>query len=129
MKHIFAATLVLYSFAAHAQSSEPKTENSYDVEKLKTHMNNIGVNTQRAGGELVAFKRQYFTGLSIQMLGVGLLTAGLITASNTPTYPKTKNNSAPFYYAGGSLLVIGGTINLFSHRHIGTAGRLLKMDY
>ena len=129
MKYFLTATLILFSIALHAQTSEPKTDNSYDVAKLKTHLNNIGVNTQRAGGELVAFKRQYFTGLSIQLLGVGLLTAGLITASNTPTFPKTKNNSAPFYYAGGSLLVVGGTINLFSHRHIGTAGRLLKMDY
>lgn len=128
MKYTLLLLAQLSFFASFGQVEDTPT--AQDIFRLKTQINNIGTSNQAAGRELMMFKKKYYLGVSLQAVGVAL--AGIAVLSNTSNYsgPSTNNTATTvLFFSAGACGVIGGTISLFSHRHVGIAGELMKRDY
>jgi hypothetical protein len=77
-------------------------------------------NIYDAGIELVKFKRIHSTGVTINIIGIGITGIGIATLSNNG------NKNAGIATVGGIVSLIGYIIELSSYKHIGKAGIILQ---
>jgi hypothetical protein len=126
MKTIITCLLLIFSCCVTAQTTVSQEQ---DIVRLRAQLNTIGTNVQSAGKELIMFNRLHYAGVTVQFVGLALI--GIAALSNTTPAPGTKANpsSTTLFFVGGGCFLVGGAITLFSHKHVGAAGRIMKMQY
>lgn len=118
MKTIFW-TLLALTFFVKAQGQQ--LPQSYDslvqrILKLETSTAQLQVGLQKS-------HREFRTGTALMI--VGTLITGLSFAL---TEKQTNNINTGLAAVGGTLMVVGGIIQIDSHKHIGRAGNFKKKE-
>jgi hypothetical protein len=102
-------------------------DRSGEINLLNAKVSAIEQKLNVAGSELIAYKKQYNAGVTLQSLGAISLLYGVIASSN---YKQGDSGMNPilFSYLGGGLLLSGTVVVTLSNGHIKAAGYALRRN-